>query len=97
MARAFVPSHHGRVGREVRLHGKTLADPPGYEVQLFYASHGQEQSLVNNTPPYNFTNVPMGLHAIQVVKTTQPGAGTVMSQDTVVVRPGSTVSVELWF
>jgi prepilin-type N-terminal cleavage/methylation domain-containing protein len=77
--------------------GKTLTDPPGYEVQLFYAGNGQQQSLITGASPYNFTNVPMGLHAIQVVQTTQPGAGTVVSQDTITVRPGSTVSVELWF
>jgi hypothetical protein len=32
-----------------------------------------------------------------VVKTVNPGAGTVVAQDRIVVRPSSTTPAELWF
>lgn len=76
---------------------KTIVDPFGYRVQLFYASDGSEQSVTSSLAPHNFTSVPMGVHAIRVVKFTNPNAGSVVSQDTIVVRPGSTTAVELWF
>jgi hypothetical protein len=77
--------------------GKTIVDPSGYRVQLFYASNGSEQSVFNTLPPFTFTNVPMGIHAVQVVKIANPNAGAVMRQDTVVIRPGATAVAELWF
>jgi general secretion pathway protein G len=93
------PAVSGNVSATVKtvVTGKTVVDPNGYRVQLFYASNGAEQSVVNSTAPFSFTNVPMGLHAIRVVKINNPNAGAVMVQDTVVVRPGSTTAVELWF
>jgi prepilin-type N-terminal cleavage/methylation domain-containing protein len=77
--------------------GKTLVDPPGYRVDLFYASGGAEATLADTAAPFSFSNVPMGVHAIRVVKTVNPQAGTVVAQDTIVVRPSNTTAVELWF
>jgi prepilin-type N-terminal cleavage/methylation domain-containing protein len=77
--------------------GKTLVDPAGYRVDLFYANGGAETSIADAAAPFSFGNVPMGVHAISVVKTVNPGAGTVVAQDTIVVRPSSTTAVDLWF
>ena len=77
--------------------GKTVVDPAGYRIDLYYASSGAEQTVQSLTAPFSFANVPMGIHAIYVVKTVDPDAGTVVAQDTVVIRPGSTTAVELWF
>jgi len=77
--------------------GKTLVDPAGYRVDLFYANGGVETALADTASPFSFSNVPMGVHAIRVVQTVNPGAGTVAAQDTIVVRPSNTTAVELWF
>ena len=77
--------------------GKTLVDPVGYRVELFYANVGAEASLADAAAPYSFSNVPMGVHAVRVVKTTNPNAGSIVAQDTIVVRPSSTTAAELWF
>jgi prepilin-type N-terminal cleavage/methylation domain-containing protein len=77
--------------------GKTLVDPPGYRVELFYANSGVEASLADAAAPFSFSNVPMGVHAIRVVKTVNPQAGAIVAQDTIVVRPSSTTAAELWF
>jgi general secretion pathway protein G len=77
--------------------GKTVVDPAGYRVDLFYASNGSEAFLSDTSTPFSFSNVPSGLHAVRVVKTSAPDPGTVMVLDTVVVRPGSAVAAELWF
>jgi hypothetical protein len=79
------------------MSGKTLVDPVGYRVDLFYANGGVEASLADATAPFSFSNVPMGVHAIRVVKTVNPQAGTIVAQDTIVVRPSSTTAAELWF
>jgi prepilin-type N-terminal cleavage/methylation domain-containing protein len=79
------------------LGGKTVVDPVGYRVVLFYANNGAEASLSDAASPFSFSNVPMGVHALQVVKTSNPNAGTIVSQDTIVVRPTSTTASELWF
>jgi prepilin-type N-terminal cleavage/methylation domain-containing protein len=76
---------------------KTVVDPAGYRVDLFYASNGAEASLSDNAAPFSFSNVPMGIHAIRVVKTANPNAGSVVSQDTITVRPTSSTAAELWF
>lgn len=76
---------------------KVIVDPAGYRVDLFYASGGAEASVSDTGGPYNFSSVPMGIHAIHVVKTGNPNAGAVVAQDTVLVRPGSTAAAELWF
>ena len=73
--------------------GKTLVDPNGYSVELHYASNGAEATLTDTSSPYSFTNVPMGVHAIRVLKN---GASAV-AEDTVVVRPGGSAAAELWF
>jgi general secretion pathway protein G len=77
--------------------GKTIVDPAGYRVDLFYANGGVESSLADTAAPFSFSNVPMGVHAIRVVKTVNPQAGAIVAQDTIVVRPSSTTAVELWF
>lgn len=77
--------------------GKTLVDPAGYRVDLFYANGGTETSLADAAAPFSFSNVTMGVHAIRVVKTVNPQAGSIVAQDTIVVRPSSTTAAELWF
>lgn len=77
--------------------GKTVVDPSGYRVDLFYANNGAEASVSDGTSSFTFSNVPIGIHAVRVVKTSNPQSGSVVSQDTIVVRPGSTTSAELWF
>jgi prepilin-type N-terminal cleavage/methylation domain-containing protein len=77
--------------------GKTLVDPAGYRVDLLYANGGVETSLADGVSPFSFSNVPMGVHAIRVVKTVNPQAGSIVAQDTIVVRPSSTTAAELWF
>jgi hypothetical protein len=54
-------------------------------------------SSATSASPFGLSNLPMGVHAIRVVKTVNPGAGTVAAQDTIVVRPSSTTAAELWF
>jgi hypothetical protein len=100
---------------------RTVVDPSGSRVQLFYARDGREAEVTDATPPYTFTNVPIGIHAIRVTgsgtnddwwSTIQAWiaanwgntgdnsgsvSGSMVSQDTVIVRPGSTTAVELWF
>lgn len=77
--------------------GKTVVDPTGYRVDLYYASNGAQAAVSDVAGPFSFTNVPVGVHAIQVVKTASPGTGTVVAQDTVVVRAGGTAAPEVWF
>jgi len=76
---------------------KTVVDPAGYRADLYYVSNGVETSLTDAVAPFSFANVPMGLHAVQIVKTGSPQAGSIVSGDTLVVRPGSTTAAELWF
>lgn len=77
--------------------GKTLVDPAGSRVDLFSASGGDEASLADGATPLGFSHVPMGVHAIRVVGTVNPQAGTILAQDTIVVRPSSTTAAEPWF
>ncbi len=77
--------------------GRTRVDPTGYRVDLLYAANGSEDDVSDTTGPFTFANVPIGIHAVRVVKTGNPNSGTVVSQDTIVVRPGSTLAAELWF
>lgn len=76
---------------------KTIVDPAGYRADLYYARNGGQASLSDTTAPFSFANVPMGLHAVRIVKTGNPGAGNVVAQDTIVVRPGGSTAAELWF
>ena len=64
---------------------------------MYYAANGAQASVADAAGPFTFANVPMGLHAVRVVKTNNPGAGNIVAQDTVVVRRGSTTAAELWF
>jgi general secretion pathway protein G len=76
---------------------KTIVDPGGYRVELYYANSGNEASLSDDNAPFSFSNVPMGPHAVHVVKTGNPQAGSIVSQDTILVRPNSSTAAELWF
>ena len=93
------PTIRGTVTATVKtiIGGKTVVDPAGYRVDLFYANGGVEAALGDTASPFSFSNVPMGVHAIRVVKIANPQAGAVVAQDTLVVRPSSTTAVELWF
>lgn len=74
--------------------GKTIVDPTGYSVELHYASNGAEAVLADANSPFTFTNVPIGVHAIRVLKN---AGNAVVGQDTVVVHPGGTATAEIWF
>lgn len=90
----------GRVAVTVKtIQGnKTIVDPAGYEVRLYYSNGGVEAMLADGTSPFVFDNVPMGLHAVQVVKTSNPQAGSVVAQETITSQgQGRTTAVELWF
>ena len=76
---------------------KVFVDPAGYRVDLYYPSNGTETSLSDTTAPFSFTAVPIGPRAIRVVKTSTPNAGTVVAEDTVVIRPNASNSAEIWF
>ena len=76
---------------------KVFVDPNGYRVDLYYANDGAQATLSDTAGPFSFTNVPMGIHAVRVVKTSIPNAGTVVSEDTITVRPSSSTAAELWF
>ena len=76
---------------------KVFVDPSGYRVDLYYPNDGGEAFLSDTTAPFSFANVPQGPRALRVVKTSTPNAGSVVSEDTIVVRPGSAVAAELWF
>jgi hypothetical protein len=76
---------------------KVFVDPAGYRVDLYYTDGGGEASVSDAAGPFTFSNIPMGLHAVQVVKTSAPGAGSIVAQDTIVVRPNGTTAAELWF
>jgi general secretion pathway protein G len=75
---------------------RTRVDSSGYRVELFYAVNGNEAEISDHNAPFTFANVPIGIHAVRVVKGNNPNSGSVVGQDTIVVRPGSTLAVELW-
>ena len=77
--------------------GKTVVDPAGYRVDLYYANAGVQALVSDAATPITFSGVPMGLHAVRVIKTSNPNAGSTMVEDTVVVRPVTTNAAELWF
>lgn len=95
----LAPTTTGNVTATVKTisGGKTVVDPAGYRVDLFYAGNGAELTVQDVASPFSFTNAHIGIHAIRVVKTAAPNAGLVVAQDTIVIRPGSTTAVELWF
>jgi prepilin-type N-terminal cleavage/methylation domain-containing protein len=76
---------------------KVIVDPDGYAVVVFYPDNGAEDWVGDGDDPFTFANVPAGIHAVRVVKTANPKAGSIMVEDTIVVRPGSTTAIELWF
>lgn len=76
---------------------KVTVDPADYRVDVYYAVNGAETVVSDATAPFTFANIPMGLHAVRVVKTNNPGMGNIVAQDTVIVRPNGTAAAELWF
>jgi hypothetical protein len=76
---------------------KVTTDPSGYRVDLYYALNGVEAVVSDTGVPYTFSGVPIGLHAVRVVKTSNPKSGSIVVEDIVVVRAGSTAVIELWF
>jgi general secretion pathway protein G len=97
------PPSAPRIGGDVnvtlrRTQGnRVLVDPLGYRVDLYYPSDGRQEVLSDYEAPFSFTNVPVGPRAIHVVKIGNPNDGEIVGEDTVVVRPGSTMAAELWF
>lgn len=84
----------GRVHVNVKtvLDRRTLNDPPGYVVDLYYSNGGVEAVVRDSTPPFRFDNVPMGVHAVQVIGPT----GAVAAGETISLPRGGTRVVELW-
>lgn len=84
----------GRVHVNVKsLVGKViLNDPPSYVVDLYYSDGGVQAVVRDSSPPFRFDNVPMGLHAVQVIGPT----GAVAVGETISLRPGAAQVVELW-
>jgi prepilin-type N-terminal cleavage/methylation domain-containing protein len=76
---------------------KVFVDPGGYRVDLYFAHNGVQTVLSDTTGAFSFNDVPMGYHAVRVVKTGNPGAGTIVAEDTITVRPGASTAAELWF
>ena len=74
---------------------KTVNDPAGYVVDLYYSNGGTQSVVRDNNPPFRFDNVPMGLHAVQVVRT--QGGGQVVAGETISLRRGAAALLELWF
>jgi prepilin-type N-terminal cleavage/methylation domain-containing protein len=76
---------------------ETVIDSPSYGVNLYYSDNGAEAVLTATVPPFIFDNVPMGLHAVQVLSQKEGSVGTVVAQDTI-ASPGfgRTKLVELW-
>lgn len=75
--------------------GKTISDPAGYDVRLYYANGGAEAFLTDGAGPFIFANLPMGLHALQVIRRS---GGAVVSQETTVSSGGGqSTLVTLWF
>jgi hypothetical protein len=71
----------------------TTVDPFGYEVRLYYAKEGVQVWLSSKAAPFVFENVPMGLHAVQILNN-----NTVVAQDTVAsLGSGQTKLVTLSF
>ncbi|MND07397.1 hypothetical protein D3C83_293340 [compost metagenome] len=64
---------------------------------MYYANNGAQASVSDGSGPFTFSNIPMGIHAVRVVKTNNPGSGNIVGQDTVIIQPGSTAVAEIWF
>lgn len=95
-----VPVTTGRVMVTVKTisGNKTDVDPAGYGVTLYYSNGGVEATLSDAVSPFVFDNVPMGLHAVQVIKLTNPQGGSVVARQTITSQgSGRTTAVELWF
>ncbi len=87
----------GRISVTVKeqVGNATFTDPTTYDVKLYYSNGGTQAVLTDSAPPFVFDNVPMGLHAVQVIRRQQ---GTLKAEDTVASRgSGQTTAVELWF
>lgn len=44
---------------------KTVVDPAGYRVDLFYAEHGKEADVQDTSAPFTFTGVHAGVDAVR--------------------------------
>jgi prepilin-type N-terminal cleavage/methylation domain-containing protein len=94
------PVFTGRVIVTVKtiVSNKTVVDPAGYDVTLYYSNGGTKAALSDSASPFVFDNVPMGLHHIQVIKRSNPQAGSIVARETVLTRgSGGTTPAELWF
>lgn len=94
------PVIFGRVSVTVKtiVANKTVVDPAGYDVTLYYSNGGIQASLLDPASPFVFDNVPMGLHHIQVIKRTSPNIGSIVARETILTQGnGRTTPVELWF
>lgn len=94
------PVFIGRVIVSVKtiVSNKTVVDPAGYDVTLYYSNGGTQASLSDSASPFVFDNVPMGLHHIQVIKRGNPQNGSIVARETVLTQgSGRTTPVELWF
>ena len=91
---AAVPVITGRVHVNVKqvVDKRIVNDPAGYVVDLYYSNGGAQAVVQDSSPPFRFDNVPIGLHAVQVVST----GGTVATGETITLRRGAAVNVELW-
>ncbi len=64
-------------------------------MRLYYANGGGEAFLIDGAGPFVFANVPMGLHALRVIRRS---SGAVVSQETTVSSGGGqSTLVTLWF
>ncbi|MEX2270831.1 MAG: prepilin-type N-terminal cleavage/methylation domain-containing protein [Vicinamibacterales bacterium] len=84
----------GRVHVNVKaiLEKRTLNDPAGYVVDLYYSNGGVQTVVRDSSPPFRFDDVPAGLHAVQVIGPT----GAVAAGETIGLPRGGTRVVELW-
>lgn len=73
---------------------RIVNDPAGYVVDLYYSAGGTQSVVRDSSRPFRFDNVPMGLHAVQVVHT--EGGDQVAAGETISLRRGATALVELW-
>jgi general secretion pathway protein G len=94
-----VPTITGSISVTVKTTqgNKIIVDPANYRVELLFADDGDEAEVSDDSAPFTFSSVPMGIHAVRVVRTSNPQPGTIVSEDTLIVRPNATTVVELWF
>lgn len=73
---------------------RVRTDPAGYFVRLYFASEGTQAFLLDDLPPFVFEGVPMGLHAVELIRQSD---GALIASDTIAsLGGGQTKLVELW-